>query len=256
MKYNHIFWDWNGTLINDLQTSLDSLNVSLAKRNLPLMYRERYFDTFCFPVEDFYTKIGFDLAKESYETLADEFIYNYNKEVKKASLHSHAAEVIGKFAISGVNQYILSASEREILMNGLRKFGLVTFFNDIIALDNIYAEGKIDIAKEWFRKNNFSGKALMVGDTTHDYEVSRELNIDCILYAGGHTDMKTLYSIGVPVIRDYLELYDYVFDDDTLKSIKKSKQPMQNNDSSFVANYKSFYDDQKIYSKIDHKCDW
>lgn len=255
MKYKHVFWDWNGTLINDLQTSIDSLNVSLKKRNLPLMYRERYFETFCFPVEDYYKKIGFDLEKESYEKLADEFIENYNKEVKKASLQLHTSEVIAKLAINGVKQYILSASEKEILLKGLKKFGLETFFTDIIALDNIYAEGKIDIGRDWVKNNNFNEKALMVGDTYHDYEVATALNMDCILYAGGHTALKTLYSIGVPVITDYRELYNYVFEKETLSSIKKSKDNASGDDY-FVNTYQTFYNDQKIYSKIDHKSDW
>jgi len=102
IKYKYVFWDWNGTLIDDLTTSIDSLNVSLAKRNLPLMTRERYFETFCFPVEEFYRKIGFNLEKESYQILADEFIENYNIEVKKAKLHPHAAEVIATLALKAV----------------------------------------------------------------------------------------------------------------------------------------------------------
>lgn len=255
MKYRHIFWDWNGTLINDLVTSIDSLNVSLKKRNLPIMNKERYFENFTFPVEDYYKKIGFDLEKESYEKLADEFIANYNEEVKTAKLHNHAAEVIAKLAIYGIKQYILSASEREILMKGLKKFGLETFFTDIIALDNIYAEGKIDIGKEWFEKNNFTEKALMVGDTYHDYEVATALGMDCILYAGGHTALKTLYSIGVPIITDYRDLYDYIFDGETLASLKKNRKQFKA-DENFVNEYQTFYDDQKIYSKVDHKSDW
>lgn len=255
MKYNHIFWDWNGTLINDLQTSIDSINITLEKRGMPLMYKEKYFDTFCFPVENYYKKIGFDLEKDNYNALALEFIENYNEEVKKAKLQLHATEVIGKLAINGVNQYILSASEREILMKGLRKFGIDTFFTDIIALDDIYAKGKIDIAKEWFSKNKLDGKALMVGDTYHDYEVAQALNIDCVLYAGGHTQRKKLYDIGVPIINDYIELYDFIFDEETLKTINK-KPNTAGADTGFINNYKSFYDDQKIYSKVDHKCDW
>lgn len=255
MNYKHIFWDWNGTLINDLQTSIDSLNTSLEKRNLPLMYKERYFETFCFPVEDYYKKIGFDLEKESYEVLAHEFIDNYNEEVKKAKLQAHSAQVIAKLAMNGVKQYILSASEKEILLKGLKKFGIETFFTDIIALDNIYAEGKIDIGKDWFEKNNFTEKALMVGDTYHDYEVATALGMDCILYAGGHTALKVLYSIGVPVITDYRDLYDYIFDAKTLDSLKNNKQKVSV-DTQFINNYQNFYDDQKIFSKIDHKSDW
>lgn len=255
MKYGHVFWDWNGTLIDDLQISIDSINYSLEERNMPLMDKKRYFDTFCFPVEEYYKKIGFDLAEDNYEILANEFIYYYNMEVKKAKLQKHASEVIAKLSMNGVKQYILSASEKEILIKGLKRFGISTFFTDIIALDNIYAHGKIGVAKAWFEKHKFNEKALMVGDTEHDFEVAKELGMDCILYAGGHTNRDKLYKIGAPVINDYLELYDYIFEGETLRKIK-TKENQLSDDNQAVNEYKEFYNDVKVYSKLDHKSDW
>ena len=42
MKYKHIIWDWNGTLVNDLTLCVDLLNVSLEKRGLPLISEDNY----------------------------------------------------------------------------------------------------------------------------------------------------------------------------------------------------------------------
>jgi len=96
----------------------------------------------------------------------------------------------------------------------------------------------------------------MVGDTYHDYEVASALNLDCAMYTGGHTSLSHLCSIGVPVISDYRELYDLVFDGELLKSIKKADKKAVKEDKAFVNAYQSFYDDQKIYSKVDYKSDW
>jgi phosphoglycolate phosphatase len=252
MKYQNVFWDWNGTLINDLETSINSVNISLEKRGLPKITKNTYFNEFCFPVSKFYEVIGFDLKKESYETLANEFIFYYNQEVKKASLHPHASEVLGKLAINGVKLFILSASEKQILIHGLKKFGIDTLFSDLIALDNVYASGKIGIAKEWFNNNNIEGKSLMIGDTFHDYEVAQALNMDCILFTGGHTDREKLKELDVKLIDSYTELYDYVFDDE-LKDNNYCK--MNKNTQQFVDSYKSFYDDIKT-SRVDHLSDW
>lgn len=32
LKYTHIIWDWNGTLLNDISSSLQSVNDMLAMR--------------------------------------------------------------------------------------------------------------------------------------------------------------------------------------------------------------------------------
>lgn len=82
------------------------------------------------------------------------------------------------------------------------------------------------------------------------------LNLDCAMYTGGHTSLSHLCSIGVPVISDYRELYDLVFDGELLKSIKKADKKAVKEDKAFVNAYQSFYDDQKIYSKVDYKSDW
>ena len=64
MKYKHIIWDWNGTLLNDLTLCVDLLNVSLEKRKLPEMTEEKYRKKFLFPIKTFYESIGFDFSKE------------------------------------------------------------------------------------------------------------------------------------------------------------------------------------------------
>ena len=66
MKYKHIIWDWNGTLLNDLTLCVDLLNVSLEKRKLPEMTEEKYRKKFLFPIKTFYESIGFDFSKEDF----------------------------------------------------------------------------------------------------------------------------------------------------------------------------------------------
>ena len=61
-KYNHIIWDWNGTLLNDRWLCVEAINQALNKRNLPMLTEGKYKDVFSFPVEDYYKKVGFDFS--------------------------------------------------------------------------------------------------------------------------------------------------------------------------------------------------
>ena len=55
-----IIWDWNGTLLNDMELCVHTINEMLQKRNLHELSVDEYKEVFSFPVKDYYQKIGFD----------------------------------------------------------------------------------------------------------------------------------------------------------------------------------------------------
>ena len=69
-----IIWDWNGTLLDDINTSIDSINILLRDRSLPELTIEKYRDIFDFPVRKYYEKSGFDFKNEPFEGPAMQFI--------------------------------------------------------------------------------------------------------------------------------------------------------------------------------------
>jgi phosphoglycolate phosphatase len=54
MKFKMIIWDWNGTLLNDVDYNVTAVNQMLLKQNKPLINREHYRSIFTFPISDFY----------------------------------------------------------------------------------------------------------------------------------------------------------------------------------------------------------
>ena len=62
MRYKHIIWDWNGTLLDDTWLCVEGINQALIKRNLTPISEDRYREVFTFPVRDYYKKLGFDLT--------------------------------------------------------------------------------------------------------------------------------------------------------------------------------------------------
>ena len=61
----NVFFDFNGTLIDDIDLTLDIENKLLVQRGLNAVTKEFYLDNFCFPVINYYKKSGFDLTKMS-----------------------------------------------------------------------------------------------------------------------------------------------------------------------------------------------
>ena len=61
-----IFWDYDGTILDDVSTCVNALNSMLRRRNLAEISMERYTEIFDFPIVTLYKGIGFDLANESF----------------------------------------------------------------------------------------------------------------------------------------------------------------------------------------------
>lgn len=57
-----IFWDWNGTLMDDVDFTHSCLNWMLETHGYPQRYDlAAYRELFGFPIEDYYRCAGFDL---------------------------------------------------------------------------------------------------------------------------------------------------------------------------------------------------
>ena len=87
-NYRQVIWDWNGTLIDDLDKIIDSIGHLLKQHDLPLPSREKFRSIFNIPVEPVYQQLGFDLNKHSFATLADDFIEQYDRRSLEADLFS------------------------------------------------------------------------------------------------------------------------------------------------------------------------
>jgi len=186
-RYRHIVWDWNGTLLDDLDYCVDLMNGLLRRRGLPLLDRARYHALFDFPVRDYYARLGFDFARDSFEQISVEFIAAYEARRLDTRLHDGAAEILAAIGRAGLTQSILSAYRQETLREIVGHFGLTPHFMRLTGLDNIFAHSKAELGRAWIAELGLPPRdVLMVGDTLHDLDVAAEMGIDCVLVAAGH----------------------------------------------------------------------
>ena len=152
---------------------------------------DEYHKVFGFPIIDCYRRLGFDFNKEPYDTLANEWVKSYDELCCKSELCEGVFEVIKDFDNKGIKQVVVSMEEESRLVKTLKRLDIYNYFNDVIGLDNVYAESKIELAKKWFENYN-DKNSVIIGDTDHDFFVSKELGIDCILVCSGHQSRETL----------------------------------------------------------------
>ena len=206
MTYTHVLWDFNGTILNDLDTGIQCANALLKRRNMKTMNSlEEYYNVFGFPIIKYYERLGFDFEKESYDVLAKEWVKEYKYYSKNSKIHDGIIDVFEKIKAHNIPQFILSATEKDMLIEQVKGLGIDKYFDDILGLDNFHAHSKVEIGKEW-KANIKPQKAVLIGDTIHDYEVAKEIGIDCILIAKGHQNKELLTTCGVTVLDDVSEL--------------------------------------------------
>ncbi len=202
-----IIWDWNGTLLNDLDLCISTINTLLDKRNLPLLNKETYKAVFSFPIIDYYKAVGFDFTREDFAVPAKEFIDLYNGRVKACQLHTSVEEVLSAFKTQGIKQYVLSAMKEDMLEKTLKHNGIFHYFEGIAGLNDHYAVSKIERGNQFISEFKINkNDAWMVGDTIHDFEVAKALRLNCILVADGHQSAERLKETGVPVIQNIRQL--------------------------------------------------
>ena len=90
MKYSHIIWDFNGTIIDDVDIGINALNTLLRKYGYKeINDKDHYRSIFGFPIKDYYARAGFDFNVIDYETLAPLFFFalTYAKRPSFSSCH-------------------------------------------------------------------------------------------------------------------------------------------------------------------------
>lgn len=193
MKPRHVIWDWNGTLVDDAWLCVEIVNELLACRGLAQTSRREYREVFGFPLRTYYQRVGFDLEREDFAALGDEFNILYSQRRRACRLRAGAYQVLTALGHHGMGQSLLSASDQESLEEMVADYGLRPHFAAVTGVDNGLGEGKIERGHQHLATLSCRGdEVLLVGDTLHDTEVAAALGVHCVLLPSGHQSRRRL----------------------------------------------------------------
>ena len=215
MKPELLIWDWNGTILDDAGVCRKIADIMLAERGIPtLPDMDSYRAVFGFPIKAYYEKMGYRFGPEDepYEHVADEFIVWYDKLYRTAVLRPGVVDFLDRRRAEGYRQVLLSATRYDQLVEQVAAFGDVgDRFEQKLGLTDHYAFSKAALAKAFIESEGIPrARALFIGDTDHDFEVSSAIGCPCVLLEGGHQSRERLEAVGVPVLRDLAALETYL----------------------------------------------
>ena len=210
----HIIWDWNGTLLDDTEAALKTLNIMIERRGGKPIGMEFYLDTFAFPVRPFYDMIGIGAkSEEEWNEIAREYHETYLSQPK--GLNAGAVAALEAAKAAGCGQSMLSALRQDYLDVQMKEYGIDKYFDFVYGSNNLHGASKVDRARELIarltaacstsdiRHSTFPHPSpihnssfiihhsssvphlVMIGDAVHDKEVADALGVPCVLVAQG-----------------------------------------------------------------------
>jgi phosphoglycolate phosphatase len=202
-----VFWDWNGTLVNDAPVLWQSFNDMVVPRGGAAVSFDRYREMYRHPIRDMYTEVGVDLDKHAFEEIASEWHERYNTLTGAMQLHHDAVEALSALQVRGSRQMVVSALPHDFLGSQVRQFRVGHFFEQIRGVADQLAHSKVAQARELAERVGADGGDItVIGDSSHDAEVAKELGASCILVARGAESRSRLEAHGHKVLEDFREL--------------------------------------------------
>ena len=195
-KYKTVFWDWNGTLFDDVHASLRAVNVMLEKRGLELLDLRRFRSAVDTPIIKFYREF-FDVEKEGFTPLSREYHALYEEFALQAPLAENTEKVLRELQKSGVRQIIASSSNTVQIEKLIRRFGIRDCFDAVLGADDYFAADKLTRILNYIKENSIDpSSAVFVGDTPHDAETAKAAGSTCILALWGSKNPEELEGMG------------------------------------------------------------
>ncbi len=211
MVYKNFIWDWNGTIINDIDLSVSILNKFLTQRGLKNVSLLEYREIFDFPVKDYYQAVGFNFDKEDFSVIGQQYIETYNSRICETTIFSDVVETLDFINKNGGKNYIVSARKNSELVKDLEIFNLKKYFVEVCGITDNLGGGKEFLAEEFKKRHSLSAQdTVFVGDTTHDFKISQIIGCSCVLVCRGHQSRKRLESKTKNVIDNFSQFLDAI----------------------------------------------
>ncbi|GAA0899460.1 MULTISPECIES: HAD family hydrolase [Streptomyces violaceusniger group] len=203
----HLVWDWNGTLLHDIDAVISATNASFQEIGLPPITIERYRDLYCVPVPRFYERLMGRLpSDEEWAVMDQAFHRHYWALAETAALAIGARQLLTEWQEAGLTQSLCSLAPHEYLLPLVRTHGIERHF---VRVDGRTGQSNTGKAEQMMRhiaalEGMPPQRMVVIGDALDDAVAARHVGARAVLYTGGSHSRASLEAAGVPVV-DTLE---------------------------------------------------
>ena len=199
----HIVWDWNGTLLHDMDAVFAASNSAFAEIGLPSITLERYRELFCVPVPLFYQRLLGRMPEQwEWELMDGAFQRHYWALAGSCGLAEGAAELLAGRQAAGLTQSLCSLAPHEKLVEVVTAHGITERFLRVDGATGPSGTGKAgQLARHLAALDGLDpARTVVIGDSVDDATAAAHVGAHAVLYTGGSHSRASLESVGVPVV--------------------------------------------------------
>ncbi|MET9610277.1 HAD hydrolase-like protein [Streptomyces sp. NPDC006512] len=207
---DHIVWDWNGTLLHDIDAVIAATNASFAELGFAPITLETYRDLYVVPVPKFYERLMGRLPTDAEWLVMDEaFHRHYWAAADGAGLAEGALELLRGWQADGLTQSLLSLAPHDKLVPLVRTHGIDRHFLRVDGRTGPSHTSKAVHLVRHMAAMEAAGvsadRTVLIGDAVDDALAAAHVGARAILYTGGSHSRASLESAGVPVVDSLAE---------------------------------------------------
>jgi phosphoglycolate phosphatase-like HAD superfamily hydrolase len=183
----HVVWDWNGTLLDDLDQVVAAVNVTLEALGEPPIDVPAYGAHYQRPVRRFYESLlNRRVDGAEWEYIDEVFHKAYRELVPTITLAADAFEALEAVDTAGHTQSLLSMLSHDDLVNMASTFGISRFMRRVDGL-----RGERGVRKQASLERHLevlgleADQAVLIGDALDDVDAARATGTSCVMYDRG-----------------------------------------------------------------------
>ncbi|SCL13906.1 Phosphoglycolate phosphatase, HAD superfamily [Micromonospora rhizosphaerae] len=195
---HHLVWDWNGTLLDDLDLVVQATNVAFASAGGPAVTVDEHRARFRRPIAEYYAEmLGRAVDDEAFGRLDQIFHDAYRAGLTTCELAADATAAIAAWPGS---QSLLSMWFHDELVPTVHTYGLTPHFTRVDGLRDAVGGG---VKAGWLAKHlaelGLDGsQVVLIGDSLDDADAAESVGARCVLYTGGLSDPARLRASAHP----------------------------------------------------------
>ena len=211
-RYDLVIFDWDGTLMDSTRVIARSLQSACRDVGCAVPTDDEALFVIGLNIADTFRKVVPDLDPAGQARLAERYRYHFLAGEAEAPLFGGVREMLEDLRGRGRRLAVATGKARRGLDRVLEQTGLKPWFEATRCADEGFAKPHPGMLLMLLEMTGVEpGRAVMVGDTTHDLELASNAGVDAIAVSyGAHGEELLLTRPAVARCRSVQELHGWL----------------------------------------------
>jgi len=206
--YDLIVFDWDGTVMDSTAVIAASIQAACRDLGLAIPGDETARHVIGLGLVQALRHAVPDAPESMYEPLVERYRHHFLAQDREIPLFGGARETIAELHDAGYRLGVATGKSRKGLERALESTGLKQYFHATRTADMTFSKPNPAMLLELMDELAVNaGRALMIGDTTHDVQMAQNAGVDAVAIGhGAHPAEQLLALAPLALVEDFTEL--------------------------------------------------